>query len=93
MYGFIQSEVQCKFELIITWLSLSIFIISFSHFFQVAMTFFTLTVEISFIVRDLSFNKIKELQEGLLGNLRKLEELYVKTIETRSSYTYFISLS
>ena len=57
------------------------------------MTFFTLTVKISFIVRDLSLNKIKELQEGILGNLRKLEELYVKTIETRSSYTYFISLS
>ena len=65
----------------------------FFSFFQVAMTFFTLTVEISFIVRDLSFNKIKELQEGILGNLRKLEELYVKTIETPSSYTYFISLS
>ena len=57
------------------------------------MTFITLTVKISFIVRDLSLNKIKELQEGILGNLRKLEELYVKTIETRSSYTYFISLS
>ena len=57
------------------------------------MAFFTLTVKISFIVRDLSFNKIKELQEDILGNLRKLEELYVKTIEIRSSYTYFISLS
>ena len=60
----------------------------FFSFFQVAMTFFTLTVNISFIVRDLSYNKIKELQEGILGNLRKLEELYVKTIECVISVWY-----